>query len=226
MKTANPKGRIPAIAEASNGSDKAHNVVISPPRIEIIEARIVGLSPFVQLKFSQKAKNLMMGRMAEGSAARSKKNRTARDFNEDYEAAIHRDAEGWPGIPAAAFRNAMISACRMVGFKMTIAKMSVFILADGTDAEDGTPLVKIEGTPERIDSMVRNATGVADVRIRAMWREWAANLRVQYDRDQFTRQDVINLLMRAGLQVGVGEGRPDSKASAGMGWGQFKIETT
>jgi len=27
-----------------------------------------------------------------------------------------------------------------------------------------------------------------------------------------------------GLQVGIGEGRPDSKNSAGMGWGMFTIE--
>jgi len=35
---------------------------------------------------------------------------------------------------------------------------------------------------------------------------------------------LTNLLARAGLQVGIGEGRPDSKNSAGMGWGLFQIE--
>jgi hypothetical protein len=42
--------------------------------------------------------------------------------------------------------------------------------------------------------------------------------------DQFTHQDVANLMTRVGLQVGLGEGRPDSKNSAGMGWGLFQIE--
>ena len=37
-------------------------------------------------------------------------------------------------------------------------------------------------------------------------------------------QDVTNLLMRVGQQVGIGEGRPDSKNSAGMGWGTFNVE--
>jgi len=33
----------------------------------------------------------------------------------------------------------------------------------------------------------------------------------------------MNLLHRAGLQVGIMEGRPDSKDSCGCGWGTFKI---
>ena len=57
-----------------------------------------------------------------------------------------------------------------------------------------------------------------------MFREgWEADVRIRYDGDQFTASDVVNLLARAGLQVGIGEGRPDSKKSTGMGWGLFEI---
>jgi hypothetical protein len=47
---------------------------------------------------------------------------------------------------------------------------------------------------------------------------------VRFDADQFTLRDIANLLLRAGMQVGVGEGRPDSKKSCGMGWGTFEIK--
>jgi len=70
---------------------------------------------------------------------------------------------------------------------------------------------------------VRNATGVADIRVRPMWREWGAHVRVKYDADQFTLTDVTNLMARVGMQVGIGEGRPDSKSSAGLGWGTFEL---
>ena len=43
--------------------------------------------------------------------------------------------------------------------------------------------------------------------------------------DQFTDEDVINLLTRAGQQVGVGEGRPYSKSSNGLGYGLFTIKS-
>jgi hypothetical protein len=38
-----------------------------------------------------------------------------------------------------------------------------------------------------------------------------------------TADDVTNLINRVGLQVGIGEGRPDSKDSAGIGLGLFEI---
>jgi hypothetical protein len=56
-----------------------------------------------------------------------------------------------------------------------------------------------------------------------MWRQWAANVLFQYDGDQFNASDVTNLLMRVGVQVGVLEGRPDSKKSNGCGWGTFRL---
>jgi hypothetical protein len=74
-----------------------------------------------------------------------------------------------------------------------------------------------------MESVVRNETGVPDVRWRPYWDEWEASVRVKYDADQFTATDVVNLMMRVGQQVGIGEGRPDSKDSAGQGWGTFEV---
>jgi len=42
---------------------------------------------------------------------------------------------------------------------------------DGFDKIDGVPLIRLQGKPERTDMAVRNATGVADIRVRPMWRE-------------------------------------------------------
>jgi hypothetical protein len=59
-----------------------------------------------------------------------------------------------------------------------------------------------------------------------MYRNWAARLRVRYDTQQFKMVDVLNLVSRCGLQVGIGAGRPDSKASAGCGFGLFQVVPT
>ena len=127
---------------------------------------------------------------------------------------------------AAAFRAAMISACRLVGFKMTLAKLSTFVEADGFDDKDGVPLVRIYGQSHTYTAHTRNATGVVDVRSRPMYRNWAAKLTVRYDMDQFKMNDVLNLVARCGMQVGIGAGRPDSKASAGCGFGLFRVVPT
>ena len=107
---------------------------------------------------------------------------------------------------------------------MTLAKLSSFVEADGFDREDGTPLVRIIGGDYRsVTHHVRNATGVVDIRSRPMWDEWEADVRIRFDADQFSLTDITNLLSRVGAQVGIGEGRPDSKSSAGMGWGMFRL---
>ena len=204
-------------------AEAVKQVAIKPANIQQAVFKIRGTAPYVQARFSGKAMQMMMSKMAAGSTASKSRAKPARDFDDDYRQAMHVSTEGWHGIPAGAFRQAMISACRLVGFKMTLAKLSVFVHADGFDQIDGVPLIRIEGTPERTDMAVRNATGVADIRIRPMWREWTAKVRVKYDADQFTLQDVTNLMQRVGMQVGIGEGRPDSRESAGLGWGTFEL---
>jgi len=196
---------------------------IKAPRFEIVEFKIEGTAPLVQHKFSAKARNQIIKTQEAGSQAKGKKQREPKDFEEVYRGAMHVAKDGWLGVPAGAFRNAMISACRTVGYKMTHAKLAAFVLADGFESDDGTPLVRIYGEPEKHTTYARNDNGSVDIRVRPMWKEWRLKLRVRYDADMFSAEDVANLIMRVGMQVGIGEGRPDSKNSAGMGWGTFSI---
>lgn len=200
------------------------NVLIKAPRIETAKFQIVGTAPYIQLRFSEKAIHAMMEKHKAGSQANKKKAKEARDFDADFRSAQHVSTEGWHGIPAGAFRNGLISACRLVNFKMTLGKLSLFVDGDGFDKVDAVPLIRIKGKPEPHVMHARNATGVCDIRVRAKFWPWSADLRVSYDADQFSLTDVSNLLLRVGMQVGIGEGRPDSKQSAGMGWGTFTIK--
>lgn len=199
------------------------NVSIKAPNLVTAEFQIRGTAPYVQLRFSEKVRIEILEKMKQGSTAKSKKTREARDYDAEFHAAMYVTEDGKHGIPANAFRDALISACRLVGFKMTIGKLSLFTIADGYDKYEPQPLVFIDGEPEMFISHVRNATGVMDLRTRALFRNWSANVKIRFDADQFTVTDIANLLARVGLQVGLGEGRPDSRNSAGMGWGLFEI---
>ncbi len=198
------------------------DVTVKAPNFQMLEYHLIGTAPLVINRFAAKA--TLMAKHAAGSTGAKNKKKEAKDFDALYEAAKHRATDGWDGIHAGAFRAALVSACRLVGFKMTIAKLSVFVMADGFD-DEGMPLIRIYGTPEMVTHTTRNATGVPDVRARPMWKKWSVRLRVRFDADQFTAQDVTNLLLRVGSQVGIGEGRPDSKMSCGMGWGTFDIDS-
>jgi len=204
---------------------KELNVQIKAPNLQIAEFKIRGTAPFVQHRFSQKALEMIRAKQAAGDQTRKGNPREAKDFDALYLSSMYEGPDGKRGLHAAAFRNGMISACRICGFKMTVAKLSVFVVADCHDIYDHTPMVLFAlGEPEKIEDPMRNDKGGADIRVRAMWAPgWEAVLRLRFDADQFSVADVANLLMRVGLQVGVGEGRPDSKKSAGCGWGTFEI---
>jgi hypothetical protein len=206
---------------------KKEKVSITPPNIQQARFRIVGTAPLVQNKFSTRVLEGMAADQAAGPSAKKRAKRDAKNFDLCFKEATHYAEDGWAGIPASAFRAGLISTCRLLGFPMTLAKLSVFVLADGYERDrfGVQPLVKItKGKPVRTDFAVRNATGVADIRPRPMWAEgWEAIVTIRFDADQFTLDDVTNLLARMGEQVGIGAGRPDSKDSAGMGWGTFRI---
>lgn len=211
-------------AKAPAAAAGVEKIQITPPNFATYAVVITGTGPLVVERFSKKAE--LMEKMAQGTQAGSKKVRTARDYEEETEQAkYYAPAEDghWEGMNAAAFRAGMISACRLVGYKMTIAKLTVFVEADAFDVADGLPIVRIYGPSVVFTAHTRNATGVVDVRARPQYRNWAMRLRIKFDQDQFNVSDVVNLLSRVGAQVGVGAGRPDSKSSAGCGWGTFRV---
>lgn len=206
----------------------APTVTIKPPNFQIAAFNVRGAGvPLVIHRFSAKTKAQMKQKMETGKAASSKKNREAKDTDDLFNEARYVSPDGWDGFNASSIRNAMISACRLVNFKMTLAKLSVFVEADGRDAvEPQIPLIRIHGTPTKQEDMARVETGQPYVTVRAAYHDWKATIKIRFDGDQFTAQDISNLVSRVGLQVGIGEGRPDSKNSAGMGWGLFTFDDT
>lgn len=205
-------------------SPRLVQATIKAPNFGVARFEIKGLAPLVIHRFSAKVKQQMKQKMEQGKSASSKKNREAKSTDSLFEEARYRSKEGWDGLHAASIRNALISACRLVNFKMTLAKMSIFVLEDGRDKDEPQiPLIRIYGKPTKQEDMARVETGQPYVTVRAAYHDWSAKVRIRYDADQFSIEDVANLLARVGMQVGIGEGRPDSKNSAGMGWGIFEI---
>lgn len=205
-------------------ASKNETAVIKQANILSATISIKGVAPYIQHRFWKKGE--LMDAMTKTKAEKKgKSERKPRDYDEEMRSAMHIAVGGWTGIPCTALRSAMIDACRTVGLVMTKAKMSVFVMPDGFDERDGTPLVRLlsPAGPERHDAHTRNDNGSIDIRVRPMWREWGAAVQVEFDADMITPESVVNLLDRAGRQVGIGEGRPYSKMSVGQGWGTFRV---
>jgi len=54
-----------------------------------------------------------------------------------------------------------------------------------------------------------------------MWQNWETDIRIEWDKNKMTGDQVANLLAIAGYYVGVCEGRPQKSA---LGWGRWSIE--
>ena len=199
--------------------------VIGAPNIKSSKVKIVGLSPYVMNKMSSANRLAMMQKQEAGSRANKGAKREAKNFDSVYKGGMHISKGGWYGVPCSGLRTGLVDACRLTGFKMTIAKCSVFVVPDGIDADDGQPLFQIFGEPTRRDLAVKLATGTSDICSRPFFDEWYATPTLSWDADQFSSSDIVNLLARVGLQIGIGAGRHFSKNSTGMGWGCFKVAT-
>ena len=205
---------------------KREHIVIPKLNLQILDIPIVGNQPYVQNAFSSKMRKAIGEKMRLGSVVKNHRKKDPKDFQAEFEDAKHQSPDGWYGIPSAAFRNAMVSACRLCGFPMTRAKLSVFIQADGYDAQDPScPLTKItKGEPIYMESVGRVQQTI-NLMARPMFAPgWEAVVRCEWDADQFTATDILALMQRVGKQVGVGEGRNDSPNSTGMGWGGFELK--
>lgn len=183
--------------------------------LRTVDIRIVGETELIMHAWADKAKAMMLDKqMGKASVKKDKK-----DPQADYEASIYRTALGGYGMPAVAFKAAMVGGCRMFEkLPMTVVKIAIRVHGDNEG------MVAIEGEPRMREDMVRLETGVADIRYRAGFPAWAATLRITYNANVLTLEQLVNLVNAGGFG-GVGEWRPSSPKSASGSYGCFRVDT-
>lgn len=180
-----------------------------------IEVPIIGLSPLIPHKWSEKALRMMRDKQS-GAKARTKHDPKVPE--EEAEGSLYRLPDGRPGMPATAFKAAMVGAVRLFsGITMVSLKTAIFVKGDGPDQ-----LVAVEGDMNIREDTPRNATGVADLRYRYAFWPWSATLEVEYLTALVDADSVIALVDAAG-NGGVGDWRPSAPKSATGTFGRFEV---
>jgi hypothetical protein len=201
-------------------TDDVEPVAFQLKRLDRItfEVPIVGTSPLIVNRWSEKAKAMMLA--AQQSKARPKKD--PKDPVACFEASRYRYEDGRDGFPATAFKAAIVHAGRLFdGVKMVLLKQTFYVIGQGTDQ-----LVPLEYESIRMrEDTPRNATGVADLRYRAEYTGWRTTLRVRTIVGQFDQASVMALVDAAGIG-GVGEWRPASPKSATGTFGTFEVDAS
>ncbi len=179
------------------------NVEIPSIQVQRAQITLVGDSPLIMHKWSEKAKKEMLDKQMK--IARTA--REAKDPERDYQESIYHHPDGGYGFPSVAFKNAAVGACRFTdGTKMTVARGAFHV--------DGE-FVKIRGEPVPREDMVKLATGTADIRYRAEFTDWSAVVNLSYNKSVLSLAQIVNLFNLAGFGVGVGEWRPEKNGQFG-----------
>lgn len=210
-------------------------IVLPKLDIRTIKIPVVGDSELIVHNWSEKAiKEMLDKQMGVASAGKEKKD-PVRDFLESLYTVeegevIGKDpfklgADGHPdihikagkfGFPAIAFKNAAVEACTSLGKSITkvAARQCFHVFGE---------LVTISGTPRMRRDMVRlqGMNHPADVRFRAGFKEWTAEITVRYNARVLSAEQVVNLFNTAGFAVGVGEWRSEKDG----GFGLFHVKT-
>jgi hypothetical protein len=201
---------------AATGADKEAPVLRLKRLDEAqITLRIEGITPLIPHSWSEKSLQLMREKQF-GQTARPA--REAKNPEEEAHAATYWLPDGRAGMPAVAYKAAMVGACRFFeGLSMVQAKALFFVQGEGPEQ-----LVPIEGTPEMFEATPRNQGGVVDLRYRNRFYPWAATLVVRFLPSRIDSQSVVALLDAAG-RLGVGDWRPASPKSMTGTYGQWRV---
>lgn len=176
---------------------------------ETIKVPVIGTSPLIVHRFSEKAKRQMLDAM-QGR----KSPKTNKDPQAEYEAAFYRFADGGYGLPVTAFKQATVGGARFYS-GVTMRELKQYIFFRGEVGVDGQGLARIIGTPHMREDVVRVGRGGTDLRYRPEFIEWRTDLLVTYVTSSVTRQSVLSLIDAGGMGVGVGEWRPERDGDFG-----------
>jgi hypothetical protein len=185
---------------------------IPDQKIRQIELPVLSDSCYISHRMDQKAVAMILGRHMN----LPEEPRKAKDPWADFRACIHFLPDGSMGIPGGAFKAAMVGACRQLKqLKMVSIKQFFHVLPN---------VVRIYGdTPRMCQHVVKNDSGVIDIRFRAMFFRWSALIPIEYDADLISPSMLAVLAGRAGFGLGVGDWRPGAPESFNGKCGRFHV---
>lgn len=178
---------------------------------------IIGTSPLIVHRFSEKAKRQMLD-----AQQGRKKIKEMRDPNQDFMDSRYRMDDGADGFPVLGFKAATVGAARFYDKSVTMVSLRQSLFMHGEQSvQAGQALVRIEGECEMREDMVRVGQGT-DLRYRAEFRTWSAVLQITYISSQLAQSSVLALIDAGGMGIGVGEWRPEKKGD----FGTYAIDQT
>lgn len=203
--------------------------VITIPALDIRTAtvKIVGDSPLIMHKWSEKAKKEILDKQMKKAKS---KGHDAKDPFADFISSMYwldgepenKTPEGFAaaledgarfGFPSTAVKAAAVAAAYRAGITKNMVSMNGAFHVIGE-------FVEINGEPVMREDMVKVGMGVADIRYRGEFSEWWSSFTVRYNAAVLSLEQLINMINMGGFACGIGEWR----AEKGGTFGAFHVE--
>ncbi len=195
-------------------------ITLSRLKQQTIEVPIVGVTPLIPHRWSEKAKRIML----EAQQGKARQKKEPKDPAAEAEAATYWMDDGRPGMPATAFKAAIADAAsHFDGLYIKTVKSAVFVIGEFVIGEGTDQLVPIEGEITMREDTPRNANGGADLRYRNQLWPWRTVLTIEFLALRLTPDAVVALVDAAGFG-GVGDWRPSAPKSKTGTFGRFRVE--
>lgn len=187
---------------------------IDIPKVEreILELYLVGDSDLIVHRFAEKQKKQIADKQQKGVKGRKED----RDPEAEFQAARHLRPDGTDGFPASGLRLGAVEAVTWCsGITKKLVNGSLFV----TDADGGNLMRIYSEEPVCVTDTVRIGSfsnKVADLRYRPYYKDWFMKVRVMFDPSALSKEQVVNLINRAGMSIGLGDWRPQKGGVNGM----------
>jgi len=196
--------------------ENEQQIKVQPIKLGLVKVKVGAIegSTLITHRLSGEAVADFMGR--ETGATTKKK---LRDFDKEYESCFYYTDDKEYGFPASGFMGAVLESCIPLDIPKTQIKRSVRLLG-------GVYPLKYKKLNRRVDNPRRSGrNSTPDTRHRPEFINWECELTIQYDTNQISPDQIINLINQAGFSVGIGDWRPGSPKSSGT-HGMFKVLAT
>ena len=206
-------------------------IEIKPMDVVIVDVRIVGDTPLLMHRWSEKAKRQMLEDMTNTGPTPKRPREPKNPMDEFCRSMYWMDGEpkegatddeimaavpdGSFGFPVTAIKQAAISAAYRSGMSKDKVSLQAAFFIDGKGPEQ---LAEVKGDkPIMREDMVKINMGKPDMRYRGEFHNWYMDLTIRYNKNgQYTLKQILNIINMGGFCCGIGEWRPEKGGQHGM----------
>jgi hypothetical protein len=188
---------------------KEKKVPMDPLLIATMKVKIVGITPLLLNRLSDKEKQSMLDKqMGKGS----EKNKI-RDPKQEVEDKIHKLSGDKVGIPIVSLKKSMVEAAPYLDVDKKLIRGSLFILPEENN------LIPISYKKMVVNEAITRDSGInrtPRTTFRPEFRDWSCEFTVKYNAKQITPEQILGLLKLSGFHIGVGSWRPQCDGTYGQ----------